>query len=135
VSFLIYHLAPNFVNLCIFRWKGTGIGKIHVNKGAFLKDIDAFDNVEFGISSKDAQSMAPASRKLVENSFLALLDSGIDYRTKSVGVFTSGTSIDLMNVSEPVSTYLDLILSISDAFFPLSRTNSTLEAPSRDIRL
>ncbi|KAF4610126.1 hypothetical protein D9613_010407 [Agrocybe pediades] len=82
-------------------WKGTGIGKIHVNKGAFLKDIDAFDNVEFGISSKDAQAMAPASRKLVENSFLALLDSGIDYRTKRVGVFTSGTSIDLMNVSEP----------------------------------
>ncbi|KDR73164.1 hypothetical protein GALMADRAFT_158296 [Galerina marginata CBS 339.88] len=82
-------------------WKGTGIGKVHVNRGAFLKDIDTFDNVEFGISSRDAQAMAPATRKLLENSFLALLDSGIDYRMKKVGCFTSGTSIDLMNVSEP----------------------------------
>ncbi|KAF8154856.1 hypothetical protein B0H34DRAFT_540683 [Crassisporium funariophilum] len=82
-------------------WKGTGVGKVHVDRGAFLKDIDLFDNVEFGISSKDAQSMAPATRKLLENSFIALLDSGIDYRMKNIGCFTSGTSIDLSNVSEP----------------------------------
>ncbi|KAF8898051.1 hypothetical protein CPB84DRAFT_1748061 [Gymnopilus junonius] len=82
-------------------WKGPGAGKIHVNKGAFLKDIDTFDNVEFGISSKDASTMAPATRKLLENAFLALLDSGSDYRMKNVGCFTSGTSIEMGNVSEP----------------------------------
>ncbi|KAJ3513618.1 hypothetical protein NLJ89_g2846 [Agrocybe chaxingu] len=81
-------------------WKGTGVGKIHVDRGSFLKNIDTFDNVEFGISSKDAQAMAPATRKLLQNTFLALLDSGIDYRTKVVGCFTAGTSLELTNVSE-----------------------------------
>ncbi|CAA7270507.1 unnamed protein product [Cyclocybe aegerita] len=85
----------------IEAWKGTGVGRIHVDRGSFLKNIDTFDNVEFGISSKDAQTMAPATRKLLENTFLALLDSGIDYRTKIVGCFTAGTSIELTNVSEP----------------------------------
>ena len=43
------------------------------------------------------------TRKLLENCFLALLDSGIDYRTRNVGCYTSGSSHDYMNVSEPVS--------------------------------
>ncbi|KAF8168620.1 beta-ketoacyl synthase [Mycena galopus ATCC 62051] len=71
-----------------------------VEKGSFLKDINFFDHVEFGISSRDARAMAPATRNLVENCFLALLDSGIDYRKQNVGCFTSGTSIDLSNVSK-----------------------------------
>lgn len=50
--------------------------------------------------------MAPVTRKLLEHSFLALLDSGIDYRAKNVGCYTSGNSIDLTNVSDPVSTVL-----------------------------
>ncbi|KAG2004326.1 CurK protein, variant 2 [Coprinopsis cinerea AmutBmut pab1-1] len=82
-------------------WKGNALGTIHAQKGAFLKDVDLFDNVEFGISSTDARAMAPATRKLLENSFLALLDSGIDYRSKRVGVYTAGTSIELTNVAEP----------------------------------
>ncbi|KAJ7839259.1 beta-ketoacyl synthase, partial [Mycena olivaceomarginata] len=82
-------------------WKGNGIGQILVDKGSFLKDIDLFDNVEFGISSRDARAMAPATRKLLEHSFLALLDSGIDYRKQNVGCFISGTSIELSNVSSP----------------------------------
>ncbi|PPQ73012.1 hypothetical protein CVT24_001401 [Panaeolus cyanescens] len=95
-----YGVAPSD-RFNLQAWKGTGLGKIHVDKGAFLKNIDTFDNVEFGISSKDAQTMAPASRKLLENSFLALLDSGIDYRLKSVGCYMSGTSLDVTNVSDP----------------------------------
>lgn len=62
-----------------------------------------FDNAEFGISSRDAQAMAPAARKLLENSFLALLDSGIDYRMKNVGVYTSGVNHEITSVTEPVS--------------------------------
>ncbi|KAF7358095.1 putative polyketide synthase [Mycena venus] len=81
--------------------KGNGIGQIIVENGSFLNDIDLFDNVEFGISSRDARAMAPATRKLLEHSFLALLDSGIDYRKQNVGCFMSGTSIDLSNVSTP----------------------------------
>ncbi|KAJ7663055.1 hypothetical protein B0H17DRAFT_892904, partial [Mycena rosella] len=39
----------------IEAWKGDSLGQIHVQKGCFLKYIDLFDNVEFGISSCDAR--------------------------------------------------------------------------------
>ncbi|KAJ3729804.1 hypothetical protein C8R42DRAFT_637953 [Lentinula raphanica] len=80
-------------------WHGHYIGQINAEQGSFLKDIDLFDNVEFGISSADAYAMAPVTRKIIEHSFLALLDSGIDYRTRKVGCYTSGNSIDLSNVA------------------------------------
>ncbi|KAK0195634.1 putative polyketide synthase [Armillaria mellea] len=76
--------------LNIDAWKGLNQGQIHVENGAFLKDIDHFDNVEFGISNKVARTMAPSTRKLIEHAFLALLDSGIDYRSRDVGCFMSG---------------------------------------------
>lgn len=58
--------------------------------GTFLKDIDKFDNVEFGISNKDAKALTLGTRKLVELSFRAMLDSGIDYRGKRFGSFMCG---------------------------------------------
>ncbi|KAF8205834.1 thiolase-like protein, partial [Mycena galopus ATCC 62051] len=82
-------------------WKGNGRGQVTAERGSFLKDIDLFDHVEFGISSRDARAMAPTTRKLVEVSFLALLDSGIDYRKQNVGCYMSGNSIKLSNVSYP----------------------------------
>ncbi|KAJ6548454.1 hypothetical protein B0H19DRAFT_189328 [Mycena capillaripes] len=39
--------------------------------------------------------MALVTKKLLENCFLALLDSGMDYRKKLVGCYTAGNSIDL----------------------------------------
>ncbi|KAJ7638204.1 putative polyketide synthase [Roridomyces roridus] len=114
--------------LDIETWRGYGLGRISVETGSFLKDIDEFDHVEFGISSRDARAMAPASRKLLEQCFLALLDSGIDYRKQHIGCYTSGNSIELSNVASPdeyeprgsfagapsmlanrVSTHLDLV--------------------------
>ncbi|TFY67380.1 hypothetical protein EVJ58_g1650 [Rhodofomes roseus] len=82
-------------------WLGQHLGEIQVDTGAFLKDIDSFDNVEFGVSTKDAHSMAPATRRLLENAFLALLDSGVDYRSRNVGCFTSATAFDLTTICEP----------------------------------
>ncbi|KAJ7157757.1 putative polyketide synthase [Mycena filopes] len=81
-------------------WKGKGLGQVSVEHGSFLKDIDLFDHVEFGISSRDARAMAPATRSLIEQSFLALLDSGIDYRKQPIGCYMSGTSIDLLTASQ-----------------------------------
>ncbi|CCM02247.1 uncharacterized protein FIBRA_04328 [Fibroporia radiculosa] len=86
--------------LNVESWTGNGLGQIKGCHGSFLKDINMFDNVEFGVSSRDARAMAPATRKLIENSFLALRDSGIDYRMKNIGCFTSGTSIDLGTVTD-----------------------------------
>jgi acyl transferase domain-containing protein len=81
-----------------------------------------FDNTEFGISSRDAQAMAPATRKILENCFLALLDSGIDYRTRNVGTYTSGIAHEILTVSEPVSP-LPLARSVG-ATNSLHRMNS-----------
>jgi acyl transferase domain-containing protein len=74
-----------------------------VSRGSFLKGIDEFDNLEFGISTRDAHAMAPSTRKLIETSFMALMDAGILYRSRNIGCYMSGTSIDLTNVSESVS--------------------------------
>ncbi|KAF7358619.1 Polyketide synthase [Mycena sanguinolenta] len=41
--------------------------------------------------------MGAATRKLVEHTFLALLDSGINSRSQKVGVYTSGTAFDFLS--------------------------------------
>ncbi|KAJ6555282.1 hypothetical protein B0H10DRAFT_2201676 [Mycena sp. CBHHK59/15] len=61
-------------------------------KAAFLKNYDGLDAVAFGIGAKDARVMPFTARRLMELSFDALSDSGVDYRRKKVGCFMSGTS-------------------------------------------
>jgi len=79
--------------------------------GAFLKDSDLFDHIEFGISSKDARMMAVGTRKLIELSFLALLDSGMDYRGKNIGAYMASVAHDPWMISGEVSdTYTTLSL-------------------------
>ncbi|TFY60143.1 hypothetical protein EVJ58_g5333 [Rhodofomes roseus] len=79
--------------------KGSGTGQVVTDTGAFLKDIGLFDHVEFGITSKDARLMPLGTRKLIETTFLALLDSGVDYRGRNVGCYMSGVDQDLFSVS------------------------------------
>ena len=40
--------------------------------------------------------MTTSSRRLIELSFLALLDSGIDYRGRKIGSFTTGTNAEAL---------------------------------------
>jgi acyl transferase domain-containing protein len=63
------------------------VGRVVTEYGTFLKATDKIDHVELGITNKDAKAMSLATRKLIELSFLALLDSGIDYRGQNVGCF------------------------------------------------
>ncbi|KAI1798467.1 polyketide synthase [Ganoderma leucocontextum] len=79
--------------------RGNATGKILADTGAFLKDIDQFDFLEFGITAKDAKYMPLSTRKLVEVAFLGLQDSGIDYRGKDVGCYMSGVAHDFYSVS------------------------------------
>ncbi|KAF8161949.1 hypothetical protein K438DRAFT_2070439 [Mycena galopus ATCC 62051] len=74
--------------------KGPGLGQVVTDVGSFLKDFADFDPIEFGIPSKDARAMAVSTRKLIETSFLALLDSGINYRGRNVGCYMSAVSFD-----------------------------------------
>ncbi|KAF7355656.1 Polyketide synthase [Mycena sanguinolenta] len=85
----------------IDAWQGSNLGQVLPRKGCFLKNITEFDHAEFGISSKDAHAMGLSTRKLLEHSFLALLDSGIDSRGQDVGVYTAGTAFDILSVAEP----------------------------------
>ncbi|KAJ7583475.1 hypothetical protein C8J56DRAFT_1055239 [Mycena floridula] len=85
----------------VHSWKGPGLGQVITDTGAFLKNISLFDHVEFGISAKDARSMSVSTRKLIELSFLALLDSGIHYRGQRVGCYTSGIPFDILTVADP----------------------------------
>ncbi|KAJ3873157.1 putative polyketide synthase [Lentinula edodes] len=87
--------------LNIKEWHGKGLGKIIASQGSFLKDIGLFDPAEFGIGSKDARAMSVSTRRLIELSFLAFLDAGIDYRGQNVGCYASGTAFDLQSVAEP----------------------------------
>ena len=64
-----------------------------------------FDHFEFGISAKDAASMAVSTRKLIEHSFLALLDSGIDSRSQNVGVYMSGVAFDILSAADAVCPF------------------------------
>ncbi|KAF8193609.1 hypothetical protein K438DRAFT_2017705 [Mycena galopus ATCC 62051] len=60
------------------------------SQGAFLKNATSFDNIAFGISTKDARVMPYSARRLFDLSFQALQDSGINSRGQSIGCFMSG---------------------------------------------
>jgi len=62
--------------------------------GSFLNGITNFDNIEFGVSNKDALAMTATTRRIIEMSFLALLDAGIDSRRQRVGSFMTGTNVE-----------------------------------------
>ncbi|OJA18266.1 hypothetical protein AZE42_05820 [Rhizopogon vesiculosus] len=79
--------------------EGVNVGEVAVTHGAFLKDLDLFDHIEFGISSKDARMMVIGTRKLIELSFLALVDSGMDYRGKNIGAYMASVAHDAWMIS------------------------------------
>ena len=84
--------------------KGSAIGQVLADTGAFLKDLDLFDHMEFGITAKDAKAMPLGVRKLIETAFLSFVDAGIDYRGKNVGCYMAGTSHDIFTISGHVCT-------------------------------
>ncbi|KAJ7052957.1 hypothetical protein C8F01DRAFT_1331735 [Mycena amicta] len=59
-------------------------------QGSFLKEPSSFDNIAFGVSSRDARVAPYSTRRLIDLSFRALQDSGIDSRGQSIGCFMSG---------------------------------------------
>jgi len=93
---------PAEVDLACYSWKGRGWGQVITDSGSFLKDISMFDHLEFGVTAKDARAMAVSTRKLIELSFLALLDSGINYRGQRVGCYTAGNPFDILSIADPV---------------------------------
>lgn len=81
--------------------------------GAFLKNVQLFDSLEFGVTNKDIRAMPIGTRKLIETAFLALLDSGINYRGKNVGSFMAGIAHDVIALSGHVSVNISQDVSQS----------------------
>jgi acyl transferase domain-containing protein len=59
-------------------------------QGAFLKNATSFDNLAFGVSTRDARVTPYSARRLLDLAFQALQDSGIEYRGQKIGCFVSG---------------------------------------------
>lgn len=73
-------------------------GKMYVKSGGFLHEaIDEFDALFFGISPREAAALDPQQRVLLEVSWEALEDAGIDPDSlsgSSTGVFVGGFMLD-----------------------------------------
>lgn len=79
-------------------------------KGGFLDKIEEFDSSFFKISPLEAEAMDPQQRMLLEKTWHALEDAGIDPSTterSKVGVYVSSTSSDywlLQNIKKSSAT-------------------------------
>ncbi|KAF8179325.1 hypothetical protein K438DRAFT_1977387 [Mycena galopus ATCC 62051] len=76
-------------------------------QGSFLKNVASFDNISLGISTKDARMTPYCARRLLDLSFQALLDSGIDSRRRNIGCFMSGNRPGHMNAPGALETGID----------------------------
>ncbi|KAF7377231.1 Ketoacyl-synt-domain-containing protein [Mycena sanguinolenta] len=90
-------------------------------KGSFLKNVASFDNISLGISTKDARMTPYCARRLLDLSFQALFDSGIDSRRRNIGCFMSGNRPGHMNAPGALEKGIDAEGSFSGT--PYSMAN------------
>ncbi|MCZ8522702.1 MULTISPECIES: beta-ketoacyl synthase N-terminal-like domain-containing protein [Paenibacillus] len=86
--------------------------------GGFLKDVDAFDPGFFGLSAREAETMDPQQRIMLELAWNALEDAGIvpsRLSGTSVGVFTSAFNYDYKELQEQPSRIIQTYHSTGTA--------------------
>lgn len=70
-------------------------GGSYTTKGAFIDDIDAFDNGFFNLTPLDAQRMDPQERLFLQNVYQVMLDAG--YTMKTLKGTDTGVYVGVMN--------------------------------------
>lgn len=87
------------------RWMASGLdpSEITTLQGGYLSKVDLFDPLHFGISPAEAQKMDPQHRLLLELSWEALEDAGLDPLRlggeETVGVMIGISSHDYLQVA------------------------------------
>ncbi|KAJ7218352.1 hypothetical protein GGX14DRAFT_356888 [Mycena pura] len=86
---LLKDISPDFEQY-VKKWSVTSAHAKLPAQGTFLKNATSCDNISLGISTRDARVIPYSGRRLLDLSFQALLDSGIESRGRSIGCFMSG---------------------------------------------
>ena len=79
----------------------AAVGKIYSRRGAFISDIDAFDAEFFGVSPREARSMDPQHRLLLEVTWEAIEHAGVaptELAGSRTGVFVGITVNDYLQL-------------------------------------
>ncbi|MCP4138625.1 MAG: polyketide synthase, partial [bacterium] len=85
-------------------WKKKG--KISVNQGGFISNIDKFDASFFGIPPIEAMRMDPQQRMLLEGTYMAMEDAGVKVETldgSRTGVFIGLSAHDYGDLQQAYS--------------------------------
>ena len=88
------------------RWDTGGLG---VRYGAFLHDVDFFDNATFGVSRSEVSTMDPQQRLLLELGYEALHEAGLRRAglvELNLGVYVGVMSIEFQQVLPHANAYV-----------------------------
>ncbi|SAL32948.1 polyketide synthase [Caballeronia udeis] len=86
------------------------INKSYSKWGGFMKEVDKFDSLFFGITPREAQMMDPQQRLFIETVWTAIEDSGhkvSDLSGTRTGLFVGVSSKDYIDVLSEHQTSLD----------------------------
>ncbi|VVU95028.1 Beta-ketoacyl synthase, N-terminal domain [seawater metagenome] len=102
------------LNIDKFYDKENNVGKIRNKRGGYVEDLFNFDNSFFKISSKEAKSMDPQQRNILELVYECMTDAGKstnEMRNSSTGVFMGCCSTEYYSCmsynSESCNEYLN----------------------------